>query len=644
MWGGHGGGGGRPMFGGMGSAPGLPFAGIPPEYAKRIEALVADEPAVEKPEISFDQNSPEEASFTLGGFLAPHWRALLVSVALVGVETLAAFIGPRLTGLGIDEGVMAGDMSVVGWVGAAYLFSVVAHAGISYARISWTGRLGQRLMYGLRLRVFTHLQRLSLAFYTKEKAGRIMTRMTSDIEALQTLFSEGLVNLAVQGIALLVMIAIMAQMDVKLTLFLVLGIAPVMVVITLWFRVRSETAYERVRNRIADVLADLQESLSGIRIVTMHNRQTHNVVRHDNVVGRHLDANLDAAHIGAIYGSGAEGVGVLAQLLVLLVGGSMVYGGDLRVGELTAFLLYVPLFFNPIQQLVQLHNTYQQGRAAIMKLREVFATAPSVLESPQAVDLPAVEGAIRFENVEFSYGGVDDTAVILRDLDLEIAAGETVALVGRTGAGKSTIAKLATRFYDPQRGRVTIDGCDLRDLKFASLRSQIGVVPQEPFLFAGSIRDNVAFGRPDATDDDVLEACRAVGIEPLIDRLPQGIHTPCHERGVTLSSGERQLIALARAFLSGPRVLILDEATSNLDLQTEAMVERALDALLGGRTAVLIAHRLSTAMRADRIAVVEDGRIAEIGSHAELLAHEGLYAGMYATWVRHGSDPTEATA
>ena len=463
-----------------------------------------------------------------------------------------------------------------------------------------------------------------------------MTRMTSDIEALQQLFTEGFVNLAVQGIGLVVMIAFMATMNVPLTLMLLLGMGPVMLALTLWFRFASERTFGAVRDRIADVLAGLQESLAGVRIITMHNRQRHNIAVHRNVLGEHFDANMAAARVQAIYGPGSDVVGVAAQVLVLVIGGSMVLEDSLAVGELVAFVLYVPLFFNPIQQLVQLHNTYQQGRAAVEKLRGVFDTEPSVPESPSAYELPPTEGGIRFESVYFAYG---QGPPVLENLDLEIRAGETLALVGKTGAGKSTLARLITRLYDPSEGRVTIDGHDLRDLSFQSLRDQIGVVPQEPFLFAGTIRDNIAFARPDASQAQVLEACRAVGIQELIERLPNGIESLCHERGVTLSSGERQLIALARAFLAQPRLLILDDATSSLDLKTEAMVERALDALLGGRTAVLIAHRLSTAMRADRIAVVDDRRIVEIGSHAELMARRGVYARMYDTWVRHGRDP-----
>lgn len=629
--------GGPGGWGGSG-APGLPFAGIPPEYADKIGPVAEQEPDYPVVDAEFSHVVPEDRGFKLRSFLGPHWRALAVGVVLMASEQGLKYLGPKLTGRAIDSVHLAGDLETAQWLAGIFLASVLLAVGVNAVRILWTGRLGQTLLYGLRVRVFSHLQRLSLDFYTREKGGRIMTRMTSDIEALSQLFTDGIVNLLNQGFALLAMTAFMLTVSVPVTLMLLVGVVPVMVLLTLWFRRESSVAYNRVRERIADVLADLQESLAGVRVVAMHNRQRHNIVRHRNVVGRHRDANVDAARIAAIYGSSSESVGFGAQALVIAAAGLLAYERGLSVGEMTAFVLYMPMFFGPIQQLVQLHNVYQQGQAAVEKLRSVFVTDPSVPEAPNARDLPPVEGTIRFEGVTFAYEPGQD---ILRDVDLEIRKGETVALVGNTGAGKSTLAKLVNRFYDPQRGAVSIDGHDLRGVTLDSLRRQIGVVPQEPFLFGGSIRDNIAFARPDATDAEVLEACRAVGIEELIDRLPQGVNTPCHERGVTLSSGERQLIALARAFMADPRVLVLDEATSNLDLQTEAMVERALDALLGRRTAILIAHRLSTAMRADRIAVVHDGGIAEIGSHAELVARGGLYASMYETWVRHGTDPTE---
>jgi ATP-binding cassette subfamily B protein len=373
-----------------------------------------------------------------------------------------------------------------------------------------------------------------------------------------------------------------------------------------------------------------------MRVITAHNRRRHNLVHHRNVVGEYNAANIYTARVGAMYGPGAETVSVIGQAILLVVGAKMVVDGKLQLGELTAFFLYLTMFFAPIQQLVQLYNVYQQGRAALRKLADVLATEPAVPEADDAYDLPEIAGEIRLEHVTFGY---DPRVPVLRDVDLVIAPGETIAIVGETGAGKSTIAKLVTRFYDPTEGRVLIDGHDLCRVTFESLRRQIGVVPQEPFLFGGTIRDNITFARPDATDEEIEEACRLIGLDELLGRQGDGLDSPVHERGVSLSSGERQLLALTRAFLARPRVLVLDEATSNLDLKSETRIERALDVLLEGRSAIIIAHRLATAMRADRIAVVHDGVIAEIGSHAELLDRGGRYAELYATWASHAEAP-----
>jgi ATP-binding cassette subfamily B protein len=611
---------------------GLPFSGIPPEYQEQVDALIADEEEIPIPEVEFDQVDREDTPFTLRSFLLPFWRRFGLVGTLIGLDALLLQIGPWLLQLGIDKGVAQSDLFLLQAVVGVYFGAIAAHFFVSKMRIRFTGRLGQDLMKGLRVRLFTHLQRLSLDFYSREKAGRIMTRMTSDLPAMEQLIQEGVVSLAMQAMTLVVVTGFLFSMDARLAMVVVFGVVPLMVVLTVWFHRRSSVLYAAARERIADVLADLQESLSGVRIVALNSRQDYNIRRHRAVVDDYRETNLSAAKIAALYGPGASFVGSLGQILVLIIGGAMVVQGELSVGKVSAFVLYITAFFAPIQQLVQLHTTYQQGQAATAKIRAVFALTPSVPEAPDAVALPPVQGEIRFEGVRFGY---EAERPVLEGVNFTIEPGETFALVGETGAGKSTIAKLVTRFYDPQVGRISVDGHDLRDLRFESLRRQLGVVPQEPFLFAGTIGENIAFARPDATDDEVRAACEAVGITELLDRLPHGIDTPCHERGVTLSSGERQLIALARAFLAQPRVLILDEATSNLDLKTEALVERALDTLLEGRTAILIAHRLSTAMRARRIAVVDGGRIAELGSHDELLARGGHYASLFETWQRH---------
>jgi ATP-binding cassette subfamily B protein len=629
-----GGGGPGPSFGGgPGGTPGLPFAGIPSELQSRVDALLEQEPpGPEVEHVEFSHQVTDTRPFTLRRFLAPHRLALLGALVLVVIETVAMQAGPLLTQIGIDRGIRAGSRTTLVVVAGLYLLAVVVNGVASAARIGWTGRVGETLMFHLRVRIFSHLQRLSVPFFTDERSGRLMTRMTSDLEALTALFQDGLVQMVVQGLTIVVVTAVLFSMDVTLAAVTLLAVVPGMVVLTWWFRGASLRTYGLVRDRIADVLNHLAENLSGIRIVTAHNRQRHNVVEHSNVAGDYRAANDDTARVGAVYGPSVEVIGIAGQAFILLVGGRMVLDGELLIGELAAFVLYLTAFFAPIQQMVQLYDTYQKGQASVHKLRELLATAPSVPEAPDAVALPPVRGEITFDHVTFGY---EPDRPVLADVDLTIAAGETFALVGATGAGKSTMAKLVTRFHDPVAGRVLVDGHDLRHVTLRSLRRQLGVVPQEAFLFGGSMRDNIAFARPEATHEEVLEACRAVGIDDLVARLPLGIDTPVHERGVALSSGERQLLALARAFLARPRILVLDEATSNLDLRSEAKIEHALDVVLEGRTAIVIAHRLATAMRADRIGVVHDGRIVELGSHDELVAAGGRYAAMYATWESH---------
>ncbi|HLG68588.1 MAG TPA: ABC transporter ATP-binding protein [Acidimicrobiales bacterium] len=637
-WGGMGG--GAPIGGATGPAgrpvDGLPFGGIPSELQAGVDRLLAGEPDHGEPAATFTPRptAEERRPLTLWGLLTRYPGMLagaMVTVVLVG---LAQQAGPLLTGIAVNHGMVPGhrSMLVVGVVAGLYLASTVAAALAQRAQVKVTGRLAAWVMNDLRVKVFVHLQRLSLDFFTAEKAGVVMSRMTSDIENLQQLLQDGLAQISLQALTMAVITAVLFVLNVRLALVTVLLVLPVTVVLTVWFRRESEIGYVRVRDGIANVLADLSESLHGVRVVTAHNRQRHNVVHHRNVVGDYRAANNFTAQIAAVYGPGTQLVGYLGQAALLGIGGVMVLHHSLSIGALISFFLYLNRFFQPIQLLAQQYNTFQQGQASILKLRTLLATEPSVVDAPDAVELPPIEGEIVFDSVTFAYGSGEP---VVRDVDLRIAPGETVAFVGPTGAGKSTLAKLVTRFYDPLAGRVLIDGYDLRRVTLHSLRRQLGVVPQEPFLFAGTIRDNVAFARPDAGDDEVWEALGAVGMLDVVERLPDGIDTVVHERGQSLSSGERQLLALARAFLARPRVLVLDEATSNLDLQSETKIEAALDVLLEDRTAVLIAHRLSTAMRADRIVVVEGGRVAEVGSPLDLLEAGGRFAEMYATWSAH---------
>ncbi|HEX4979243.1 MAG TPA: ABC transporter ATP-binding protein [Acidimicrobiales bacterium] len=635
-WGGSGWGGGQGFGGGTSSSlsAGLPFAGIPSELRTTAEKILAEEPTFEDEHVEFSHVDYDRRHLTLRRFLAPHRWAMTGALLLVLLETAAMQAGPVLTQIGIDSGIRQGRRGVIVAVSAGYFAAVAVNLLASRWRISWTGRVGQSLMHHLRVRIFAHFQRQSVDFFTASKAGVLMTRMTSDLESLTQLFQEGLVQMVVQGLTMLIVAGVLFFYNPFLAAITLVAVLPALLAATVWFTRASDRGYDDVRDRIAEVLSHLQESLSGIRIINTYNRQRFNIVEHRNIAARYRSANDYTATVGAVYGPGTELIGLLGQILILLVGGRMVLDGSLSIGELSAFVLSLNTFFAPIQQLVQLYDTFQKGQASLRKLSELLETEPTVAERPGAIELPPISGEIELDGVTFGY---TPARPVLRDVDLRIRAGETFSVVGETGAGKSTVAKLVARFHDPTEGRVLIDGVDLRDVTLTSLRRQLGIVPQEPFLFSGSIRDNVAFARPDATDEEVLAACRAVGIDDLVERLPDGIHSPCHERGVSLSSGERQLLALARAFLAQPRVLILDEATSNLDLRSEAKIEHALDVVLEGRTAIVIAHRLATAMRADRIAVVDAGRIVEMGSHDELVALGGRYARMYETWELHAA-------
>jgi ATP-binding cassette, subfamily B, bacterial len=632
MFGGGGGfgGGGRPGA----AQPGLPFGGIPSELQEGVDATLATEPERAKSERVFEPvaTSAERERLSLTGLLREHPGLLAASAIMVVIVAVTSQVGPALTAWAINEGMSPGhhNLGIVIVAAVAYLAVTFIGSLAQRSQVKVSGRLASRVMHSLRVRAFIHLQRLGLDYFTEEKAGVLMTRLTSDIENLQQLLQDGLSQFALQALTMVVIAVIMLWMNTFLAVISILAVVPPLAVLSWWFHVRSEQGYTEVRDRIANVLGDLSESLHGMRVVTTHNRQKRNIQEHRTILGRYRDANVHTGWLGAVYGPGTLAIGVLGQALVLGVGGHMVLEHKLSVGALVAFFLYLNRFFNPIQLLVQQYNALQQSRSSIIKLRTLLETEPGVSDKPGAVTLPAIEGEITFDHVSFGY---DPTNLVLHDVNLRIAPGETVAFVGPTGGGKSTLAKLIARFYDPTEGTVKVDGVDLREVTTASLRRQLGVVPQEPFLFVGSIRDNLTFSRPDATDEEVALTVERVGLTELLDSLPDGLDTYVHERGQTLSTGERQLLALGRAFLAHPRVLVLDEATSSLDLRSEMAVEHALDALLEDRTAVLIAHRLSTARRADRIVVIVGGRVVEVGTHDELVAAQGRYASMFATWA-----------
>ncbi|HUE07717.1 MAG TPA: ABC transporter ATP-binding protein [Acidimicrobiales bacterium] len=635
---------GGPMGGGgpPGAAQaGLPFGGIPYELQEGVDLLLKEEPERGESDAVFTQlpQPNEKKRLSLTSLLMEYPAMVAAAAVLVLTIAVATQIGPSLVSYAINHGLTGPtrqnptahyDFGVVVAMAILYLVTIAVSAAGQWGQARVTGRLASWVMNDLRIKVFRHLQRLSLDFFTEEKAGVLMSRMTSDIENLQQLLQDGLAQFAIQGLTMVVITGFLFWTNMELAAITVFGVLPILVVMSIWFRRASERGYEKVRDGIALVLADLSESLQGVRIVTAHNRQRYNIETHRDVVGSYRDANNYTGRIASIYGPGSQALSVFGQVLILGFGGYMFLHNEINLGELTAFFLYVNRFFAPIQLLTQQYNSFQQGRASVFKLRDLLETEPSVKEAPDATELPPIRGEIRFDHVSFGY---DPAVPVLHDVDLTISPGETVAFVGATGAGKSTMAKLVTRFYDPTAGRVLIDGHDLTRVTLESLRSQLGVVPQEPFLFAGTIRDNISFARPGAPDDEVWNAVHQVGLDELVHRMPYGLDTPVHERGQSLSSGERQLIALGRAFMAEPRVLVLDEATSNLDLKSETLVETALDVLLEGRTAVLIAHRLSTAMRADRIVVVGDGRLLEVGPHDELVALGGHYAEMYETWI-----------
>ena len=586
------------------------------------------------------------------GLLRPYRRRLILMFTALLLATGAALAPPYLLGKAIDSGIRAGDVATLDWIVAAFVLATVLYAVATYWETYLVGWIGTRALQDLRERIFSHLQAMSIGFFTRRSPGVLISRMTNDVEALNQLVTNGFVTIFSSTLTLVGIVAIMLALDVKLALITFVTF-PLLAVASVVFRIVSAGTYRATRERIAAVTAYLQETLSGVRIVRSFGQEPRHVQQMTALNEENRDVNMKTVYLNASYFPAVEMLAAVGTAVILLYGGSQAVNGAIEVGVVVAFVGYLTRFFEPIQELSQLYTTYQQGMAALDKIFDLLDTPPDMVDASGAIDPGTLRGEIELDGVWFSYAddvrpghpgqaardgadpdGTSPTEDIwaLRGVDLHVPPGQTLALVGATGAGKSTFAKLVARFYDPQRGRVLVDGHDLRGVQQRALRRQLGIVPQEGFLFSGSIRENVAFGRPEASAEEIDAALAAVGATDFVAKLPQGLDTEVGERGIQLSAGQRQLLAFARALLAEPRILILDEATSNVDVRTEKTIERGLERLLHGRTAIVIAHRLSTIRRAGKIVVLEHGQIAEQGTHDDLINANGPYAKLYGAW------------
>lgn len=588
----------------------------PPAYVTQSEEL-------------YDKGYDPKVARRLFGYARPYSGQLLVAAVLMFLASAAAVAGPYFVKVAIDSGLTAKNYDALRYTVLAYLGAAVVQWVSTYFRVNIMSWVGQAVIYDLRTVLFQHLQQLSLSFYSRYSVGRVITRVINDVEILRDFLTWAVLAVTRDLFTLIMIIIVMLTMNVRLAL-LTFSVLPFMVLATLLFRRFSRAAYRKVRAAISWVNSVLAENVNGVRVVQAFSRQIYNYNNFAEYVNRyHLERAIDAARIASFFSPVVDVLGAVATALVVWVGGTAVLGEQITAGVLVAFILYIDRFFDPIRDLSRRFDALQSTMAGGERILALLDTDVDVQDAPDARDLPVIKGEVQFDHVSFHYS--DDPQPVLTDIDLRVHPGETVALVGETGAGKTTIVKLLSRFHDPTVGRVLVDGHDLREVTQASLRRQMGIVLQDPFLFNGSVQENILFGRLSANDGDVIAAAQAVGAHEFIVRLKNGYNTSVEEGGVLLSVGQRQLLSFARALLADPRILILDEATSSVDTQTEQIIQRALARLLKGRTAFVIAHRLSTITSADRIVVIVGGRIVEHGTHAELLENRGTYYELYRT-------------
>ena len=580
-------------------------------------------------EDAYDKGYDPKVARGLVQFLRPYYGQILISLVFMIVVTSASVSGPYFVKLAIDEGIAKNDLVALRKIALIYFGVSLIQVVTNIARVRLMSRVGQHVLYDVRMQMFNHLQKLSLSFYNRYSVGRVITRVINDVGTLREFVTWATLAIVRDLLAIIGTLVAMLSLNLRLSL-LTFTVLPLMIIATILFRRAARRNYRKVRAAVSWTNSVLAENVNGVRVVQAFSRQRHNYVNFRDYVNRYfLERSLDAAKVASVFTPIVDVLGAIATAVVVYLGGTAVLGESITAGVLIAFVLYIDRLFDPIRDLSRRFDTLQSTMAGGERILELLNTPVEVQDAPDAYEMEPIHGHVRFENVSFHYS--DDPSLVLDGIDLEVEAGQTVALVGETGAGKTTIVKLLTRFHDPTSGRVLVDGVDLRTVTQGSLRKQMGMVLQDPFLFNGSVKENILFGRLGARDEDVVAAAKAVGAHDFIMRLKNGYDTSVEEGGATLSVGQRQLISFARALLADPRILILDEATSSVDTQTEQIIQKALATLLKRRTSFVIAHRLSTIINADKIVVIHDGKIVELGTHAELLANQGMYYDLYKT-------------